>query len=281
MIKINCDGEFLNIKDTLHCGQIFRFKPYKNGYLVNSLDKCAYCYNNDERAIIECDENDLAYFYDFFDLDKDYSKIVADAKSQGVEILSDAADNCKGVRILKQNPLETLFSFIVSQNNNIPRIKGIIERLCAALGELKTFMGEIYYTFPTAEKMAQMDEEFYKGIGLGYRAEYIRRLAVDVVNGLNVGEFSTLSTSELKKRLLSIHGVGPKVADCVTLFGFSRSDSFPVDTWMEKVYREDFGGELKDRNRITEYFNKRFKDNAGYFQQYLFHYKRLMENNNK
>lgn len=281
MIKINCPAEFLSIKDTLYCGQIFRFKPYKDGYLVNSLDKCAYCYNEDDRAVIECEETDLAYFFEFFDLNKDYSKIVSEAKEQGVEILSAAAENCKGIRILKQNPLETLFSFIVSQNNNIPRIKGIIERLCAALGELRVFMGESYHAFPTAKKMAGKDENFYKDLGLGYRAEYVRRLAVDIVNGLDISEFSSLSTVDLKKRLLSIHGVGPKVADCVTLFGFNRSDSFPVDTWMEKVYREDFKGNLKDRNKITEYFNNRFKENAGYFQQYLFHYKRLSENNSK
>jgi len=281
MIKITCDAEYFNVKDTLYCGQIFRFKPYKDGYLVHSLDKCAYCYNDGDSAVIECEETDLAHFYEFFDLDKDYQKIVADAKSQGLKILSCAAEYCKGVRILRQNPLETLFSFIVSQNNNIPRIKGIIERLCARLGELKAFMEESFYAFPTAKKMAEMDEEFYKELGLGYRAEYIRRLAVEVVNGLDINEFSSLPTTELKKRLLSIHGVGPKVADCVTLFGFSRSDSFPVDTWIEKVYREDFSGNLKDRNKITEYFNERFKENAGYFQQYLFHYKRLIENNDK
>ena len=82
---------------------------------------------------------------------------------------------------------------------------------------------------------------------------------------------------ELKQKLLSIFGVGPKVADCVALFGFHRSDSFPVDTWIEKVYREDFKGKLKDRNKISEYFVEKFKENSGYYQQYLFYYKRMIE----
>lgn len=280
MVKLIFSDQFFNIKDTLSCGQTFRFKPFKKGYIVNSSNKCCYCYNEDSSAIIECEDADRDYFYYYFDLDRDYKTIYESALSENVEILSLSAMLGKGIRILNQDSVEMLFSFIVSQNNNIPRIKGIIEKLCLLLGEKKCFYGQEYYAFPTIEKMAEQDLSFYQSIGLGYRAEYIRRLAVDLMSGMSISAFNKLSATELKSQLIKIHGVGPKVADCVALFGFHKSDSFPVDTWIEKVYREDFKGSIKDRAKISEWFTQRFKQNSGYYQQYLFYYKRISEKTN-
>lgn len=276
-IKRRYDGEYFVIKDTLCCGQVFRFFPYGKGYKIIASDKCAYVYDEDGKANVECREEDEEFFFEYFDLARDYSAIVNSAKSENAGILAAAAQEGKGIRILNQDPEETLFSFIVSQNNNIPRIKGIIERLCLALGEERDFFGEKYMAFPTASRLAEKDEEFFKSAGLGYRAEYVRRLAVEIASGLDVRQFGKLSTRELKNRLLSIYGVGRKVADCVALFGYRKSDSFPVDTWLEKVYREDFGGELKNREKIAEYFSERFGENSGYYQQYLFYHKRGKE----
>ena len=277
MKKIIYSSEYFNIKDTLECGQVFRFKEYQKGYLVFSMDKCAYCYEENQNTVIECQDSDKEYFYDYFDLERDYSAIYLDALSKGVEVLISSAKRGKGIRILNQNSVETLFSFIISQNNNIPRIKGIIEKLCLNLGEKRQYNGIDYYTFPTVEKMAEKSVEFYKGLSLGYRADYIYKLSLDIINGFNLLDFNKLPTAELKKALIKIHGVGPKVADCVTLFGFHRADSFPVDTWIDKVYRENFNGTLTNREKISEWFLKEFKENAGYFQQYLFHYKRIKE----
>lgn len=278
MKSICFNSEYFNIKDTLECGQFFRFKPFNDGFLVFSLDKCAYCYQTENQTVIECEDGDEEYFCKFFDLKKDYSKIVACAKASGAEILIKAVESGKGIRILNQDEIETLFSFIVSQNNNIPRIKGIIEKLCVSLGEKKRFNNIEYFAFPTIEKMAQAPLELFKSVGLGYRAEYVLSLAKSLKEGLDVKSFSSLETPKLKKELLKIYGVGPKVADCVLFFGYHKTDSFPVDTWIEKVYREDFSGKIKDRAKIAEWFVKRFKENSGYFQQYLFHFKRKNQN---
>jgi N-glycosylase/DNA lyase len=274
MKKIVTNSEYFNVKDTLECGQVFRYTPYKKGYAVISCDKFAYCYNEGEIAVIECNACDEEYFYNYFDLGKDYSVIYKKALSFNVDVLTASANAGKGIRILNQNAEETIFSFIVSQNNNIPRIKGILQKLCVSLGEKKTFLDTEYYSFPTSKKLAEKPIEFFREIGLGYRAEYIKKFAEQLSNGLDVNSFHSLSTENLNKRLLEIHGIGPKVANCVTLFGYHRADSFPVDTWIEKVYREDFKGELKNRDKITEYFTSTFKENAGYFQQYLFYYER-------
>lgn len=276
-IKFSFNNSFFNIKDTLDCGQIFRYVPFNNGYKVFSLDKCAYCYEQGDNVFIECLEADIEYFYHFFDLGRDYSKIYEGAMLSGVEILKISASLGKGVRILNQDAVETLFSFIISQNNNIPRIKGIIERLCREIGEKRDFLGECYYSFPSPQKMAQMPLEFFKGIGLGYRAEYVRNLALNICAGLDVCAFSSLDTKALKGRLTALYGVGRKVCDCVSLFGFHRSDSFPVDTWIEKVYKQDFNGELQNRDKIADWFVEQFGANAGYYQQYLFYYKRSLQ----
>ena len=279
MKTIKVSGEFFNVKDTLECGQTFRFKPYEKGFLVNALDKCAYAYNDGDFAYIQCEDGEQDFFYNYFDLSRDYLAVYNAALDEKVEILTKAATLGKGIRILNQDPEEMLFSFIVSQNNNIPRIKGIIERLCLAIGEKKNFDGKEYYSFPNAKAISEKPLEFFSSVGLGYRAAYIKRLGEEINGGLDVKSFSSLSTGELKQKLVSLYGVGPKVADCALLFGFHRSNSFPVDTWIEKVYFEDFKGKEKNRNKITSYFTDRFKENSGYFQQYLFYYKRSLEKN--
>ena len=270
-------GEYFDALSTLECGQIFRFQKTENGYFVLSKDKGAIIHTENNKTTIQCLKEDKDYFINFFDLDRDYKAICEKAKSENLSILSKAVDCGKGIRILNQDREESLFSFIISQNNNIPRIKGIIEKLCQGLGEKKEFLGIEYYSFPTAEKMAKKDLSFYQSIGLGYRAKYIKNLAESINNGLNIEELNSLSTTELRKSLLSILGVGKKVADCVLLFGFHKSDSFPVDTWIEKVYKEDFKGEIKDRAKISDYLVDRFQENSGYYQQYLFYYKRSHE----
>ena len=277
MTQINVRSKYFNIADTLTCGQVFRFKPYNQGFLVMSSQKACYVETKGDVTSIYCEESDKDYFTHYFDLDRDYQQIFENAQSQNIPILTQASNDGKGIRILNQDKIETLFSFIISQNNNIPRIKGIIEKLCQNLGEEKSFMGERYYTFPSPTKMSTQPLSFYKEIGLGYRAEYVYKLATDIANGLDVYEFDKLPTKALRARLIDIYGVGPKVADCVVFFGYNRTDSFPVDTWIEKVYVEDFGGKLKDRAKMSDYFVERFGNFAGYFQQYLFHYKRLKE----
>ena len=277
MEKIIFSSDYFNILDTLDCGQVFRFSPFEKGFIVVSKDRCAYLYHQDDNAVIECKKEDREYFYNYFDLSRDYAKICQSAISENIPVLTTAVQGGKGIRILNQDKEEMLFSFMISQNNNIPRIKGIINKLCLSLGDKKEFLGQEYYSFPTAVKMAEKDVSFYESIGLGYRAKYIKSLADAIKKGLNVNDFNNLPTKELKAKLTSIFGVGPKVADCVALFSFHRSDSFPVDTWIEKVYVEDLKGTIKDRAKIADYLVERFKENSGYYQQYLFYYKRLIQ----
>ncbi len=275
MATIITEDEFFNIKDTLECGQIFRFRPFWKGYLVFSTDKACYSYGENGRTFIECPDEDEEYFRRFFDLDRDYSQVYARAEKSGYEIVRSAATAGRGIRILNQDKNETLFSFLVSQNNRIPRIKSIIERTCDARGDKKTFSGEEYMTFPSAEKLFDEDVGFYSSLGYGYRAGFIQSAARRLKESPGeLDALSSLSTADLKTSLMNFKGVGPKVADCVSLFAYHRTDAFPVDTWIEKLYREDFGGTEKDRRKINEFFVDAFGEDSGYVQQYVFYYKR-------
>lgn len=275
MTKIITEEEFFNVKDTLECGQIFRFKPFEKGYLVFSKDRACYACNENGKAIIECKTDDEEYFRNFFDLSRDYSSIYSRAKKSEYDIVSLAAEAGKGIRILNQDKTETLFSFLTSQNNRIPRIKSIIERTCAARGVKNSFSGEEYYSFPLPKELFDEDVGFYNGLGYGYRSDFIRSTAKRLIeNADELDKMTALSTKELKESLMSFKGVGPKVADCVSLFAYHKTDAFPVDTWIEKLYREDFNGAEKNRNKINEFFVNSFGEDSGYIQQYVFYYKR-------
>ena len=271
MQKITYDKTYFKPKDVLECGQIFRFTPFKEGYKVFSRDLACYVYEDGNDTVIESENPD--YFYNFFDLGRDYAAVIENLRQFGVPLLNRATELGKGLRLLNQDAEEMIFSFILSQNNNIPRIKGIIAKLCETVGEKREFMGEEYSTFPSAAALSKYGADFYRGLGAGYRDEFIVNTAKRVA-AEGIEELRALPAAELKRRLLTYRGIGPKVADCICLFGFGRGDSFPVDTWIEKIYREDFGGTLTDRNKINEYFTSRFKDYSGLAQQYLFYCKR-------
>ncbi len=273
MQVIKIESKFFNPKDTLDCGQIFRYKPFKDGYLVFSQDKCCYLYENNGITFIESENP--AYFQNYFDLNTDYQNIYDNVSSFGNDFLNQALEYGKGIRILKQDKVETAFSFIISQNNNINRIKSIIEKLCESLGEKYYFMGETCYSFPKVKDMAFKDKEFYRSLGLGYRDEYVLKFAKKLNAGFDMEELSSLETLSLEKALTNIYGIGKKVADCILLFAYGRSDCFPVDTWIEKLYHENFGGTIKDRAKISNELVTWFGNFSGYVQQYVFHYKRL------
>ncbi len=279
MKTLKVSSEYFNLTDTLECGQVFRFIPYKKGYKVFSEDKCCYAYTEGEYSYIIAE--DIEYFENYFDLKRDYSLVQEKIIALNDEFIAKVASLGKGIRILNQSKRETAYSFIISQNNNIPRIKGSIEKLCKGLGEKKFFDGEEYYAFPTDDKISSQDLQFFKGIGLGYRDRYISHFANMLAGGYDLQGLSNLSTTNLTKELLKIYGIGKKVADCITFFGFNKTDSFPVDTWIEKIYLENLGGTKKTREGIANELSLKYGELSGFVQQYLFYYKRTIEKSAK
>lgn len=254
---------YFDVGQTLNCGQVFRYKETGGGYDVFALDHRAVIEEKQDRYIFDCD--DAEFFKKYFDFDTDYGFIQSKVSDKG--LLSSAIEFGRGIHILRQDPMETVFSFLISQNNHIPRIKGIIERMCTGLGK---DMGG-YYAFPTLDALAQAGEEYYVSIGAGYRASYLDRTAKRLLN-TDTSAFADLDTADLRSALMAFHGVGRKVADCILLFGFNRFDVFPVDTWIKKVFEEEYPGVPAEK--LSALLVKRYGEYAGFVQQWLFYYKR-------
>ncbi len=254
-----------SLGSTVLSGQCFRWSEFENGYfgIVSGYPVTAF-QTGDKIEIHSSKEIDADFWRLYFDLDRDYTAINDEIISLEPR-LSQCETYARGVRILKQEPFEALCSFIISQNNNIPRIKGIISSLCEKFGKN---LGE-GYAFPTPLELSEATAEDFAALGLGYRAPYL----VDAVRRVNDGRFDIckaceMPTDELRSMLLSIHGVGPKVAECVLLYGFSRLESFPVDTWIKKALRELLGND-------TPILSSPY---AGIAQQYIFEYIRTHYN---
>ncbi|MDR2634728.1 MAG: DNA-3-methyladenine glycosylase 2 family protein [Clostridiales bacterium] len=252
-----------DIKQTLECGQLFRYRLTDSGATVFSRDKRAEMTAEDGK--IKIFTEDERYFLKYLDFATNYAIIIEKVQDKG--LVSAAAAFARGIRILKQDPYETTISFIVSANNNIPRIKSIIERIC---GELGRDMGG-WHAFPEMGALASKDADFYFRLGAGYRAPYIAETA-KLLTKIDLEDVRKLPTDEAARVLTDLPGVGPKVADCVLLFGLGKTDVFPVDTWIKKVYRDMFGDAAPAVMRRE--LVRRYGELAGYVQQYLFYYKR-------
>lgn len=253
----------LDIELCLFCGQAFRWKKKKDGSFHGVVDGRVTDIIKTGNEIIfrnTSEEDFLCLWSDYFDLETDYVNIVD--KFNEDENIRAATEEFYGIRILHQKPWEALCSFIISQNNNIPRITGIIDRLCESFGEK---IGENDYTFPSYERLRNVTVDDLSVLRAGFRAKYI----ADAVEKLCSGEISLDKIKEMpiedaRNELMKIKGVGAKVAECTLLYGFGRKEAFPVDVWVKKIMAEMYPEGLPECTKGVE----------GIAQQYLFHWRR-------
>ena len=253
--------EDFDLQATLDSGQCFRYFLSDGKYTVMSRDRRAVVSQNGKTVTFYRMTFDEwgGFWRNYFDLDRDYGTIRAELSRD--PILKKAAEFAPGIRILNQDPFETLINFIISQNNNIPRIKGIVERLCENFGTPAGFG----YAYPRPEKLASLDREDFAPLRAGFRDKYILDAARKVASGEVAPEnISGLTTEEAEYELMKIKGVGKKVAQCVLLFGFHRLDAFPVDVWIKRALEALY----PDGTNITD------SPYAGIAQQYIFYYAR-------
>lgn len=259
-----------NIKDfdltqTLDCGQAFRWKMQNDGSFVGVAHNKLITLKKDGSTLTidgAAEEEFESIWKNYFDLTLDYGTIKAELSALH-PILKEAAEFAPGIRILNQEPWEALCSFIISQNNNIPRIKGIIERLCISQGEQ---IRDSFYTFPSAEKIAALTVDDLSPIRAGFRAKYIIDAAQRVASGeTDLESVRNMPIEEARTQLMKIKGVGIKVADCTLLYGLHRLDCFPLDVWMKRAMATLFP-EMKPTD---------FGIYGGIAQQYIFHYSRM------
>lgn len=254
----------LDLAQTLDCGQSFRWTEHEDGsfsgiafgkFVTVRLENNTLYIENTNKKDFE------KIWYDYFDLSLDYGKIRNEI-SRLHPVLCEAAKYAPGIRILRQEPYETLCTFIISQNNNIKRIKGIVQRLCEYFGE-KIEGG---YAFPTAEKMAQLTPDDLAPLRAGFRNRYLIDASQKVASGaVDLEKCRYCDYDEARGELMKITGVGVKVADCTLLFGLHRIEAFPVDVWMKRALEKLFPN-MKPED---------FGEYAGIAQQYIFHYSRM------
>ncbi|MBQ7134086.1 MAG: DNA-3-methyladenine glycosylase 2 family protein [Ruminococcus sp.] len=252
-----------DLSQTLDCGQSFRWNENSDGTFTGVVKGIVATakYENGELTIESSSELSEKMWESYFDLGLDYGKI-RDDLSKMHPVLKEASEYAGGIRILNQEPFEALITFIISQNNNISRIKGIVQRLCENFGEK---IDETHYAFPSAERLSSLSVDDLAVIRAGFRHRYIIDAAKRVHSGeIDLSKLRTMDYFEAQKELMKITGVGVKVADCVLLYGLHRLESFPLDVWMKRALSVLFEG----------YKGDEFGLYGGIAQQYIFHYSR-------
>lgn len=270
-------------RDIFDCGQCFRWDKQDDGSYTGIFDENVLNVKKENNDIIIsgiCNGNIKEICDYYFDMNRDYEKIK--------EELSKIDDNLKtsieygsGIRILNQDLWEMIISFITSSNNNIPRIKGILNRMSKKYGKEIEFRGEKFYTFPSPENLGKASIEDLRDLGLGFRDKYIYETTKAInKKEIDLEELKTINnTKEIRNILLKLKGIGPKVADCILLFStLKRLDVFPIDVWVRRVMNELYiknPDENKvNKNDIEKLAQTKFGNLQGIAQQYLFYWKR-------
>lgn len=253
----------LNLDHIFRCGQCFRWQPSeKGGYLGAAYGKAVRVWQQGDVLCLRCSGEDFDQVWRrYFDLDRRYDRLIQRFCLNG--FMEKAAAHGRGLRILRQQPWEALISFLMSQCNHIPRISGILQTLCRLWGQPLELEGERLYAFPGPEALAALSLEDLAPLRAGYRAKYILSAAQAVCQGrLDFAVLAETETARARQALMALPGVGPKVADCVLLYGLGKLDAFPVDAWMKKA--APFYGAAPEE----------FGPLAGIAQQYIFYYAR-------
>lgn len=260
------------------CGQCFRWLKEEDDSYTGVVQGKVVNVKKENDLIIFDNTNKEDFdniWFDYFDLGRDYSEIKNELKVMD-EYLEKASEFGKGIRILQQDGWEMLISFIISANNRIPMIQRAINNLSQKYGKfIGEYRGKKYYAFPTPEELSQASVEDIRACQTGFRDKYIKSV-VDYVNenNENVLFYRRLNTDECIKELMKFNGVGPKVADCIALFGMQKYDTFPVDVWVKRVMEEFYVEDNLSLPKIRQFALEKFGDSAGFAQQYLFYYAR-------
>lgn len=264
-VELLIDDDF-DLEKIFECGQCFRWNADENGvYTGVAKGKAARLYKKEDKFYISGSTSDFeSVWHDYFDLGRNYSEIRQTVCVD--DYMKEASKFGAGIRILQQDRWEALCSFIISQCNNIPRIKKIVETMAANFGEPVEFMGHTYYTFPEASKIAALEPEDLAPLRCGYRAPYIIDAARAVDSGaLDLEKLARGSFPDALKELKRQNGIGDKVANCVILFALQMVDAFPIDVWMKKAIKEHYG---------DDFTPEIFGGYAGIAQQYMFYFQR-------
>jgi N-glycosylase/DNA lyase len=269
-----------NLTHTLECGQSFRWRPVDGWYYGVVDGRLLRIRQEGQKLLVESSENEDAgrlrsFLRRYLDLDRDLPTALA-----AVDIdpyIHRAIETYWGMRILNQDLWECMASFILSQNNNVPRIKGIIRTIARRFGDEVALDGYVDYTFPTPQSLAEAGVDALYDCRMGYRAPYLWSVSASIAGGqFDIESLRTLPYLEAKRKLMQFKGVGEKVADCICLFSLGHMEALPIDVWMKRIIEELYLGRKASIREIRGFTCNYFGRHIGYAQQYLFHYARTI-----
>lgn len=274
MIKIKLDKPF-KFDNTITCGQIFRY--YKNedsSYDIILKDRVINVYVKDGYLYASSNnENNLKRIVvDYFDLDNDYDVINEYLIKNDIKI-KDAVDFSNGFKIIRQDPFETLISYIISANNGVPQITNALNNIAKNYGKKIVFNDKEYFLFPTYYDLKNVTEEEFRNCKVGFRDKYIKSIIERLNNKeINLNDYFKLDTKDALEKLMDNKGIGMKVASCILLFSYQKYDVFPVDTWVKKVMKNEY--EIEGEKNIREFAYNKYGKYSGIAIQYMFNYGR-------
>lgn len=274
MIKIMIEKPF-KLNDTITCGQIFRFFPLEDGSFDIILKDRVINVHMEENylCVSSNDENNLEdVVRNYFDLDNDYNSISNFLIEKDCK-LKDAIEFSNGLMMIRQDPFETVIEYIISANNGVPQIASALNNIAKKYGKKVIFNDKEYFLFPSYEDLKNVSIEEFRSCKVGFRDKYIKKM-IDKLNNneINLDLFYELNTKDALDKFMENIGIGPKVASCILLFAYQKYDVFPIDTWVKKIMKNDYG--IEGEKNIREFAIKTYGKYSGIAIQYLFNYSR-------
>ncbi len=273
MIKIsNTD---INLKDTITCGQIFRYiEENDNSYTIILSDRVVNIKEDNNCLLVKSNvEKDLEKVVrDYLDLNRDY-ELLNRKLVKNDESLSEIINNCSGFKIINQPKFECIISYIISQNNGVPQIRNAVNNIATKYGKKVIFEGKEYYLFPSAEDLKDVTIEKYRDLKVGFRDKYIYQIVKKINNNeFNINLINEMNSFDAMNYLMNNKGIGEKVSSCILLFSYSRLDVFPIDTWVKKFMKDTYN--IEGIDNIKKFTKEKYGSYTGLIIQYMFHYKR-------
>ena len=263
-----------NIKDTITCGQIFRFEEESNGSFTVILSDRVINIKEEKNNIIVTSNNEdnlENVIKEYFDLEFDYESI-NNILSKNKEI-EEVVNSCNGLKMINEPRFEVIISYILSSNNRVPQIKKALDNISKEYGKKVLFNNKEYYLFPKFEELKNCNLETLRNCKTGFRDKYIYEFINKIKNKeFDIDIIDKMNSKDALNYLKTLNGVGDKVASCILLFGYHRFDVFPIDTWVKKYMKEKYN--LTNVNDISKFMEDKYKENCGLVIQYIFNYKR-------
>lgn len=272
MLKIKND---FDLKSTITCGQIFRFILEEDGsYTVIIKDRVINLKEDNDYIIVESSKEDnlKEIIYDYFDLDRNY-EIIEKNILKCDKKLEDALTFSRGLKMIHQDPFETIIAYIISQNNRVPSIANSLNLISLNYGEKVVFKDKEYYLFPSVDKLKTLSTLDFRNCKVGFRDKYLYEIMRNIENNLlDIESIYNMNSEDSLKYLIGFKGIGNKVASCILLFAYQKFDVYPIDTWVKKFMKEDYN--IEGEQNIKKFTYDTYKEYSGLAIQYMFNYKR-------